>query len=1095
MSKKRNLFAGLICLVLAFVCLVSCGEITQSPEALEKQNAETAAQEVLNKLVWDAEDRTAIVTSISLATSNKNYPNVSISWTSSEPDVISEKGKVTRPAFDDERAYEDGDKKLVKVILTATVVASYGENTTDPISKQFEFTVQVIPEGLDMGSIEDVKARAWTYIYETNSVKKDLTTNKEFTYKVQLTGIVTAKLNADTRGFMIHDGSDGIYVYATTEGLEVGDTVTVIGGIYSYYGSLQVGTDDTSWEKVDPVDNMTLPEYTLTTPTEWEAKNAPVDGVFADDVIGHFGGDLYKVEGLLVRKDASAGSGKYCIMDPLTGEETWIYYKSYSSEMEEEIIANVDKYVVVPGVSYDRDSRINKNEILFVGGIEEAVAPEITDEQQANVLLSQITLGAEYAADFELSDLGAWEVVSGTGVEIVEGAAKVTLGSAEQVVVLKVTVTYGEAVVSKEFTVKLPSATFEVISLEEALKLASAQAHNTYTADKYYVVGTITEIKNATYGNMYISDGVNTLYVYGVYVNGAKFGEATDPKPEVGQVVLLKGVLGTYNDATQMKNADLVSFEYGTNHETIANKEASELGAANPSYTADKYNIKGVVTKIANATYGNLYVKDIYGNEIYVYGVYNVDGSVRYDALENAPKVGDFVVLSGILGAYNGTPQMKNAWLLQLNGEDYAAGETPKPPVHEHVFVEGKCECGEVDPNYQPSVQPTEGLKEGQAYKLQLVQTNAGKTVYFTGAMSSYYYATSEDVNAGVDVYAEIVDGGYNLYFVDKEGAKHYMGIVASGTHVNAVFDGEKTVFTYSEDLQTVTAVVADEVYVFGTRNDNTYTTIGANKVSYNPFTAKLVIIEDGEPPVHEHVFVEGKCECGEADPNYSPVEPTDKEVTIAEALQLADGTEVIVKGTVDAVEAWNNTYGNMNFTLKDATGTLYVFRVYTKVALGDIVTVEGAMASYYESRQIAQGATITITGHDDSYDQVVEGTTTITFDETSKRTVFTTEQQVWVENGITVTNNKANSTSDVADYSDPARFYASSQLIIESEKSFTKITFKTNSKNFSSDFTVEGATVTVNGTECVIEFTEAVTSFEIAKLPYQVRVSYITIA
>ena len=204
----------------------------------------------------------------------------------------------------------------------------------------------------------------------------------------------------------------------------------------------------------------------------------------------------------------------------------------------------------------------------------------------------------------------------------------------------------------------------------------------------------------------------------------------------------------------------------------------------------------------------------------------------------------------------------------------------PEPPVHEHVFVEGKCECGEKDPNYQPPVvEPTEGLKEGQAYKFQLVQPKAGKTVYFTGAMNGYYYATSEDINAGVDVYVEVVEGGYNLYFLDKAGAKHYMGIVASGTYVNAVYDKEKTVFIYDETLKTLKAVVNGEDYVFGTRNDNTYTTIGANKLSYDPFYVTFVANgETPEPPVHEHKYVDGKCECGEEDPNYQPpvVEPTE---------------------------------------------------------------------------------------------------------------------------------------------------------------------------------------------------------------------------
>ena len=65
MSKKRNLFALLICLVLTFVCLVSCVEVTLSPELAAKQQAETDAQEVLGKLVWDDEDKEKIVSSFS----------------------------------------------------------------------------------------------------------------------------------------------------------------------------------------------------------------------------------------------------------------------------------------------------------------------------------------------------------------------------------------------------------------------------------------------------------------------------------------------------------------------------------------------------------------------------------------------------------------------------------------------------------------------------------------------------------------------------------------------------------------------------------------------------------------------------------------------------------------------------------------------------------------------------------------------------------------------------------------------------------------------------------------------------------------------
>ena len=203
-------------------------------------------------------------------------------------------------------------------------------------------------------------------------------------------------------------------------------------------------------------------------------------------------------------------------------------------------------------------------------------------------------------------------------------------------------------------------------------------------------------------------------------------------------------------------------------------------------------------------------------------------------------------------------------------------GEQPEPK-HEHVACPecGKCTADDCDGAEEEQcagheiVTPTQGLKEGQAYRFTLVQPKASKTVYFTGKMSSYYYATSTDINAGVDVFVEYVEGGLNLYFVDANGAKHYMGMAVSGTHINAVFDQDKTVFTYNEELQTVVGLVDGKEYVFGTRNDNTYTTIGANALSYNPFMVTFVPV-GGEAP-HEHNFVEGKCECGEVDPNYVP--------------------------------------------------------------------------------------------------------------------------------------------------------------------------------------------------------------------------------
>ncbi len=69
----------------------------------------------------------------------------------------------------------------------------------------------------------------------------------------------------------------------------------------------------------------------------------------------------------------------------------------------------------------------------------------------------------------------------------------------------------------------------------------------------------------------------------------------------------------------------------------------------------EAYRVTGKVVSIANKQYGNLTIEDEDGNQLYIYGVYDSTGAVRYDSLENPPQVGDTVVLSGTMQHYVGT--------------------------------------------------------------------------------------------------------------------------------------------------------------------------------------------------------------------------------------------------------------------------------------------------------------------------------------------------------------------------------------------------------------------------------------------------------
>lgn len=77
----------------------------------------------------------------------------------------------------------------------------------------------------------------------------------------------------------------------------------------------------------------------------------------------------------------------------------------------------------------------------------------------------------------------------------------------------------------------------------------------------------------------------------------------------------------------------------------------------------------------------------------------------------------------------------------------------------------------------------------------------------------------------------------------------------------------------------------------------------------------------------------------------------------------------------------------------------------------------------------------------------------TLSFASKAQRTVFTPTQQVWSQQGITLTNNQANSVSDMGDYAKPARFYKSSEIIVECLLGhITKIVFDCNTRAYAEN-------------------------------------------
>ena len=135
-------------------------------------------------------------------------------------------------------------------------------------------------------------------------------------------------------------------------------------------------------------------------------------------------------------------------------------------------------------------------------------------------------------------------------------------------------------------------------------------------------------------------------------------------------------------------------------------------------------------------------------------------------------------------------------------------------------------------------------------------------------------------------------------------------------------------------------------------------------------------------------------------------------------------------------------------------------------------------------------------------YAAAEEVTATISFADKTFRTEFTTSTQVWNQNGITVTNNKGKSTTNVADYANPARFYKNSELIVECSGKISKIVYHCDDyasanpayNKALSEAITSGGTVSVEGTDVIVVLSPASESFTIPALSVgQVRMDAIT--
>jgi len=166
----------------------------------------------------------------------------------------------------------------------------------------------------------------------------------------------------------------------------------------------------------------------------------------------------------------------------------------------------------------------------------------------------------------------------------------------------------------------------------------------------YRLTGVITSITNATSGRLYLSDFSGEIYVYGIQDFSTK-------GLKVGDIITIVGKRAAYNGTPQVGSAVLET-SVPVTPATIAEV------LTKPDDANTYFMVTGVITSIANADYGNLYLKEG-DSEIYVYGCYpgyGATGDARKFLLANKGiKVGDTLTVIAPKGSYNGVNQLRNS--------------------------------------------------------------------------------------------------------------------------------------------------------------------------------------------------------------------------------------------------------------------------------------------------------------------------------------------------------------------------------------------------------------------------------------------------
>lgn len=357
----------------------------------------------------------------------------------------------------------------------------------------------------------------------------------------QVTGTVTAIANTTYGNLYINDGTGEVYIYGTLDatgaeknflslGIEVGDEITVQGPKQTYNGTVElvnvtVVNINKSLIKVDSL----------------SATSIPKDG------------------GTITAYVTTKGSG--VSVDIPENAKDWLSIASIkqsgtSAEVTFKAAANeggIRSTELTLGTVADGKTYTTQTTITQEGGIQDVSVKEFNEaaDGEAQYRLKGVATDVQSNGTFTLTDWSGSTMV----YKSTNGVAK-GVKNGDIVTVVGTHDTYKGTVelVGGDVTEVNPTTT---ISIADFIGLPDSDAN-------YMITGTITNIVNDHYGNVYISDGTNEVYLYGLYPGYGATGDArydfvVNSGLKVGDEITVIGAHLTYNGTIEIKNAIFVS--------------------------------------------------------------------------------------------------------------------------------------------------------------------------------------------------------------------------------------------------------------------------------------------------------------------------------------------------------------------------------------------------------------------------------------------------------------------------------------------------------------------------------------------------------